>query len=119
MSEDRKRLRGGLSTPGGSKREQAPPSKKRAIAAKMVGKWKKENDKELDTATWLCYKMEDRDHVLSLNCCVCTQFRQKLECMRNYNKAYVVGSKNLRASSFKDLASSEMHSHAMLLLKKQ
>ena len=83
-----------------------------------MGKWK-EYDKELDTATWLRYEMEDRDHVLTLNCCVCTQFRQKLEGMRNYNKAYVVGLKNLRASSFKDHASSEMHLRAMLLLKKQ
>ena len=34
-------------------------------------------------------------------------------------KAYIVGSKNLRASSFKDHAFSEMHSLAMLLLEKQ
>ena len=82
----RRRVREKSSTPGGSKREQAPPSKKRAIVAKTVEKWKKEYNKELDTATWLCYEMEDHDHVLILNCCVCTQFRQKLEGMRNYNK---------------------------------
>ena len=58
MSEDGKRVRAGSSTPGGSEREQAPPLKKRAIAAKMVEKWK-EYDKELDTTTWLCYEMED------------------------------------------------------------
>ena len=83
MSEGRKRVRSGSSTPGGSERENAPPSKKRAIAAKTVGKCKKEYDKELDTATWLRYEMEDRDHVLILNCSVCTQFQQKLKSMCN------------------------------------
>ena len=67
----------------------------------------------------LRYEMEDRNHVRSLNCCVCMQFRQKLDGMRNYNKAYIVGSKNLQASSFKDHTSSEVHLHSMLLLKKQ
>ena len=64
MSGGRKRVCAGSSMPGGSKHEQTPPSKKRAIAAKTVEKWKKEYDKELDIATWLCYKNKDRDHVL-------------------------------------------------------
>ena len=42
MSEGRKRVRARSSTPGGSECEQAPPSKKCAIAAKTVEKWKKE-----------------------------------------------------------------------------
>ena len=32
---------------------------------------------------------------------------------------FIGGSKNLRASSFKDHAASDMHAQAMLLLKKQ
>ena len=72
MSEGRKRVRARSSTPGGSEHEQASPSKKRAIAAKTVEKWKKEYDKDLDTATWLHYEMEDHDHMHILNCCVCT-----------------------------------------------
>ena len=39
--------------------------------------------------------------------------------MRNYNPAFVVGSKNLRASSYKDHAATDMHKRAMLLSKKQ
>ena len=39
--------------------------------------------------------------------------------MRNYNPTDIVGSRNLQVSSFKDQASSEMHSRAMLLLKKE
>ena len=39
--------------------------------------------------------------------------------MCNYNPAFIEGFKNLRASSFKDHAASEMHMRAMLLLKKE
>ena len=39
--------------------------------------------------------------------------------MRNFNAAFVEGSVNLRVSSVKDHAASDMHSRAMLLLKNQ
>ena len=61
--------------------------------------------------------MADCDHVSSLKCSVCTQFQSKLCGMPNYNPAFIDGSKNLRASSFKDHAVSSMHARAMLLLK--
>ena len=80
-----------------------------------VEKWKLENDKELNTSIWL---MADRIHVGSLSCSVCTQFKEKLRGMCNYNPAYIDGSKNLHALSFKDHAASDMHARAMLLLKK-
>ena len=38
--------------------------------------------------------------------------------MHNYNPAYIEGSKNLHPSSFKEHAASNMHSRAMLLLKR-
>ena len=62
--------------------------------------------------------MADHIHVGSLSCSVCTQFKEKLGSMRNYNPAYIDGSKNLRTSSFKDHAASDMYARAMLLLKK-
>ena len=114
MSAGRKRLSGSDRAAESS----LPLAKKRAITTKTVEKWQKEHDKELNMATWLRYETIDRDHVLCLSCCVCKQFEEKLTSMRNYNPAYIVGSKNLRASSFKDHASSEMHSRTMLLLKK-
>ena len=77
--------------------------------AKSVDKWISENDKELNTSTWLKYTVVDRLHVVSLLCSVCTQFKSKLEGMRNYNPAFIDGSKNLRTSSFKDHAGSSMH----------
>ena len=40
--------------------------------------------------------------------------------MRNYSNVFIGGSNNLRASSFKDQAASDMHAaQAMVLLKKQ
>ena len=55
------------------------------------------------------YEMTDRDYVLGRSCCVCTQFREKLEGTRNHNAAYTVGSnQKLPASSFKDHASSNI-----------
>lgn len=39
--------------------------------------------------------------------------------MRHYNPAFIEGSKNLRALSFKDHAAPEIHTRAMLLLKKE
>ena len=40
--------------------------------------------------------------------------------MRNYSNVFIGGSNNLRTSSFKDQAASDMHAaQAMVLLKKQ
>ena len=50
---------------------------------------------------------------------MCVEFNDKLLGMRNYNSAFVVGTKNLRSSSYKDHAVTDMHKRAMLLSKKQ
>ena len=101
--------------------DQAPPTKKRGVSKASVNKWIRENDKTLSTATWLKFDTDaaNRGVVVALRCSVCKQFRDKLVGMRNYNSAYVEGSSNLRSSSFKDNASTEMHARAMQLLKKQ
>jgi len=93
-----------------------PPPKKRGVSAKTVEKWIAENNKALSTSTWLKYDKADHEYVATLKCSVCIEFQDKL-C--NYSNAFIGGSKNLRASSFKDHAASDMHARAMLLLKKQ
>ena len=84
-------------------------------------RWIAESDKTLSTATWLVYEIDrtNRSRVVSLKCLVCARYSQKLVGMRNYNSAFVEGTSNLRTSSFKDHASSEMHARAMQLHKKQ
>lgn len=96
-----------------------PDTKRRSITARTVEKWKTENDKTLGTATWLTYNMADRDHVKSMRCSVCSQFKGQLQGMRNFRPEYIEGSTNLRSSSVKDHAASEMHTRAMMLLKKK
>ena len=39
--------------------------------------------------------------------------------MQNYNPAYIDGTANTCASSFKEHATTEMHKYAMILYKKQ
>ena len=108
-----------MSARGSSSVEGASAAKRRAVTATTVEKWKSENDKDLDTLTWLTYEMADRDHVGSLSCSVCIEFKDKLQGTRNYSAAFIEGSKNLRASNVKDHAASETHARAMLLLKKK
>ncbi len=91
---------------------------RRAVSTKTVDKWILEHDKTLNTSTWLEYTVEDRYQVAILRCKVCVLFEDKLKGMRNFNRAYIEGSSNLRTSSFTDHAKTEMNQRAMLLLKK-
>jgi hypothetical protein len=95
-----------------------PPPKRRVLTVGTVQKWITENDKALNTATWLKYDASGQSFVQSLKCSVCIQFQDKLQGMRNFKPSYIEGSRNLRASSFKDHAASDMHARAMLLLRK-
>ena len=84
-------------------------------------KWILENNKTLDTTLWLKFDVAagDHEHVSKLKCSVCGQFQEQLISMRNYNPAFVNGTVNTRASSFKEHAGTEMHKHVMILYKKQ
>ena len=95
----------------------AGPSKKRTVT-RTVEKWITDNDKAINTMTWLKYETADREHVATLKCFVCSRFDDKLHSCRNYSASFIVGSTNLRTSSFKDHAASDMHRRAMSLLKK-
>ena len=89
-----------------------------AVQKSTVDRWIAESDETLNTSVWLTYDT-DRSRVVALKCSICTRFRDRLVGRRNYSAAYIEGSVNLRASSYKEHAASEMHARAMLLLKKQ
>ena len=89
------------------------------VNKRTADKWLAEYDKELNTSVWLKYKLADRDHVVALKCVVCTQFRMKLESMRNYRSTFIDGTINVRTSIFKEHATTDMHTRAMSLFKKQ
>ena len=78
-----------------------------------------ENDKVLNTSVWLKFARADCDHVLSLKYAVCSQFNNKLVSMRNYRPAFVERTTDVRTSSFKEHAATDMHACAMVLFKKQ
>ena len=63
--------------------------------------------------------LADRDHVVALKCAVCAQFRRRLESMRNYRSTFIDGTTNVRTSTFKEHARTDMHTRAMSLFKKQ
>ena len=93
-----------------------PPTKKRAVSKHTAEKWVKEFDKMLNTSVWLRFEV-DHDHVVSLSCAVCSQFQSKLVGMRNYHASFIDGMSNVKTSSFKEHASTDMHVRAMHLLR--
>ena len=100
---------------------KGPPVKKqkRAVCRKTVEKWIVENDRTLNTAAWLKFETDRRDHMLSLKCAVCSQFKERLTSMRKYRPAFIEGTTNVRTSTFKDHAATDMHARAMTLFRKQ
>ena len=92
--------------------------KKRKVTISTVEKRKKESDKAINTTVWLACEKRDRNHVVSLKCSVCIQFADKIHSCRNFNPAFIEGSQNLRASSFKDHAATDMHKRAIILFHK-
>ena len=97
---------------------QCPLStKKRAVTTKTVDRWILDYNKTLNTATWLNYDKADHYHVSRLKCTVCTKFVDTIRGSRNFSSGFIEDSINLRTSSFKEHAKSDMQERGMLLLK--
>ena len=99
---------------------EASARTQRLVSVSTVEKWKRAHDTTLNTSSWLSYERVpgDREHACRLRCTVCTRFRDKIKHTRNFCLAFIDGSSNLRTSSFKDHAKTEMHRIAMHHLKK-
>ena len=53
----------------------------------------------MNTASWLKFETAlppDYDRMAILKCAVCTQFKEKLESMRNFRPAFIEGTSNVR-----------------------
>ena len=90
--------------------------KRRAVIWRTVEKWINENDRKLSTSVWLKFDMADRD---LMKCSVCSEFSTKLVSIKNFKPAFIDGSSNARVSAVQHHAATDMHTYAMLLLKKQ
>lgn len=95
------------------------PSAKRLVQSRTVQKWIADNEKTLNTTLWLKFEKSGREHVSKLSCSICKQFQEKLQSMRNYRPAFIEGTTNVKSSTFKEHAGTDMHKRAMMLFKKQ
>ena len=57
--------------------------------------------------------------MVALKYAVCTEFQDKLVGMRNYRSSFIDDSTNVRTSTFKEHAVTDMHVRAMALFKKE
>ena len=73
--------------------------------------------RSLNTTVWLKFDSDRHDNVNTLSCKVCRQYKDKLLGVRNYHPAFVDGTSNVRASSFKDHAVTDMHKRAMAFFR--
>ena len=90
----------------------ASDAKRPKVQVRTVEKWIQEYNKSLNTSLWLKFKKSDCDHVLSLHCAVCVQFKDKLILMRDFWPAFIEGTCNIKTSSVKDHAA--MHDHTAM-----
>ncbi len=67
---------------GPSDSKSSHPRKKCLVTATTVEKWISENDKLLNTISWLKYELAHRSYVSSLKCSKCAQFSSQLEGVR-------------------------------------
>ena len=76
----------------------------------MVEDWKCKYDKEINTLLWLEPDMMDnRCHIPTLRCSICTMFQRQLESISNLRAAFIEGSANVCESTIKDHDASNMH----------
>ena len=103
----------------------APLGKKpRGFKTTTCDKWVAEYDGEVSTSVWLSYERSDpspsdRSVVENLKCKMCSRLVDKIRSRKNFSDSFVVGSRNLKTSAFKDHAASEMHRRAMALFGKE
>ena len=101
---------------------QEPPTKKRSVSHGTFNKWKAELDKDYNTMSWLDCEtvfVAGKKTVIKLKCKLCTQFESKIAGRRNYSDRWVMGADSIRTSNIKDHATTDQHTHATLLSKKE
>eukprot|EP00117_Sycon_ciliatum_P048941 scpid100454/ scgid34778/ len=103
--------------------ESSAPAKKvaRGVKTSTCDKWVSDGDKEMSTSVWLRYERQkdDRQLVEILKCAVCIKFEEQVKSSKNFSEAFIVGSRNLRTSAFKDHAETDMHKRAMGLFQRE
>ena len=69
----------------------------------------------INTTIWLKFDSHGHDHVNTLSCKVCRQYKDKLLGMHTCYPAFMEGTSNVSASPFKDHAVTDIHKCAISL----
>ena len=78
-------------------------------------KWQREHNKDLQTISWLhCDTDEKGTHVVTLNCCICKRYEEKLVSLKNFRRDWIDGCTNHSKSCLTDHAKSDIHKTAMM-----
>ena len=97
--------------------------KRRRVKYETFKRWIVNNDRELQTMTWLSCETESEHgekFVMKLKCKICSKYREKLVGRKNFNDKWISeGADLIRTTNFRDHAKSDQHTHAMNLFKKQ
>ena len=73
-------------------------------------KWQREHEQQHSTVSWLRCKHDcDKAHVVSLSCAVGMKYKSYITSLKNFLKAWISGSTNLKVSNLIDHATSEVH----------
>ena len=94
---------------------------KRQVSRNTFDKWKRVYEKEYQAVTWLRCSMDSTDNsvVSTLWCAVCKQYESRIEGLKNFSRAWIVGSTNHKTSNIIDHATSDQHKAAMARLNEE
>ena len=88
---------------------------KRQVTVATVNKWKSQFEREHETLLWLgCDEDADNKFLIAvLWCQACRTHERSITGLKNFSRAWIVGSTNQKISNVADHAKSEQHHTAM------
>ena len=99
-----------------SEKDPGPSKKapKRQVTKSTFEKWQREHERQYSMLSWLrCELNCDKVHIVSLSCAACKKYEPYIVPLKNFSKAWISGSSNLKVSNLLDHATSEVHKVAM------
>ena len=99
-----------------SEKDPGPSKKapKRQVTKSAFEKWQREHKRQYSTLSWFCCELDrEKVHMVSLSCAACKKYEPYIVSLKNFSKAWISGSTNLKVSNLLDHATSEVHKVAM------
>jgi len=68
---------------------------KHQVMKAMFDKWQQEYEKNHQTLSLLCCNLKrDKHHIVSLYCAVCKKYKDRLQSLKSFSRAWITGSMN-------------------------